>query len=100
MHVVTRKRLREFAAQYHDAGAPLAAWFKLMRGCKARSLPELKRTFGSVDYVSAGGRDFHIFDIGGNKYRLIVVVNYRSQTVFIRHVLTHQQYDAGKWRNA
>ncbi|MBI4677052.1 MAG: type II toxin-antitoxin system HigB family toxin [Elusimicrobia bacterium] len=55
---------------------------------------ELRRAFGSVDYVSPHA----VFNISGNKYRLIGVVNYGLQTVAIKHVLTHAEYDRGAWR--
>lgn len=97
MHVITRKRLKEFAERYHDAVEPLTAWFKLMRGCHAQNFAEL-RTFGGVDHVSIDGAGLHIFDIGGNKYRLIAALHCNSQKVFIRNVLTHQEYDAVKWK--
>jgi len=98
VHVISRKILREFGAKYRDADAPLNAWFKLARASKAVNLSELKGTFGSVDYVSTAKGNFHVFNIGGNKYRLIGVVHYRTQKLFIRHVLTHKEYDGGLWK--
>jgi mRNA interferase HigB len=98
MRVISARALREFAARHRDAEGALRAWRRHMEGCHAGSLAELRRTFGSVDYVSVNKRDLHIFDIGGNKYRLIVAIHYKSQMVFIRHVLTHADYDAGGWR--
>jgi mRNA interferase HigB len=98
VHVISRKALRQFAAKHKDADAPLTAWFKIMRACHARDLAQLKRTFGSVDYVATRKGELHVFNIGGGKYRLIARVKYRTQTVLIRHVLTHAEYDAGKWK--
>jgi mRNA interferase HigB len=62
------------------------------------NLAELKRTFQSVDYVRARGRGFHVFNIGGNKYRLVAVVHFNAQKLFIRQVLTHAEYDRGDWK--
>jgi len=42
--------------------------------------------------------NYHVFDIGGNKLRLIAVVHYQSKKVFIRHILDHKEYDKGKWK--
>jgi mRNA interferase HigB len=53
---------------------------------------DLKLTFNTVDKV----RDFYVFDIGGNKYRLITAIHFNRQMVFIRHVFTHKEYD--KWK--
>lgn len=54
----------------------------------------LKKIFGSADYVSP----FTVFNIGGNKYRLIVVIHYNRRKVYIRAVLTHEEYTRGGWR--
>lgn len=50
--------------------------------------------FGSVDSVRA----FAVFNIGGNKFRLIAGIDYRCQVVYIKYVLTHKAYDEGKWK--
>ena len=55
---------------------------------------ELRRTFGTADFVG----DLTVFDIGGNKYRLIAFVHYRAKAVYIKHVLTHREYDKGDWK--
>ena len=98
MTVAGEKLLRQFYGQHHVAEKPLRTWLTLMKANQARNLPELKRTFGSVDYVPVGNRERYIFNIGGNKYRLVAQVDYKLQTVLIRHVLTHQEYDRGDWR--
>ncbi len=54
----------------------------------------LKAVFPTVDKVEA----LHVFNIGGNKLRLIAVVRYRMQRLYIRHVLDHREYDKGKWK--
>ena len=56
----------------------------------------MKSIFPAIDKVG----EFHVFDIGGNKLRLIAFVSYRSQRVFIKHVLDHREYDRGKWKEA
>ena len=59
-----------------------------------KHLVDLKRTFGSADQVTP----HTVFNISGNKYRLIAVVNYALQSVSIASVLTHAEYDEGRWR--
>jgi mRNA interferase HigB len=98
VHVISRKPLREFWSRHHDARTLLSTWFKAITHCSARNLTELKQTFGSVDYVSTAKGDFHVFNIGGNKYRVIATVHFNPQKVFVRHVLTHVEYAAGKWK--
>ena len=58
----------------------------------------LKRTFASVDLVPVKGRDFYVFDIGGNMYRLIAAIHFNSQRLFVRHILTHSDYDTERWK--
>lgn len=94
MHVITRKRLREFAAKHREAAEPLGVWFKLISTHDFGSFSELRRVFGSVDKV---GR-FTVFDIGGNKFRLIAAIHYNRKKIYIRHVLTHAEYDQDKWK--
>jgi mRNA interferase HigB len=90
MHVISRKPLREFAARHPPAKAPLDAWYA--EACRAdwASFADVKATYGSADVVS-GNRV--VFNIGGNKYRLIVKVAYRSRTIYVRFVGTHADYD-------
>lgn len=94
MHVITRRRLREFAIVHRDAAESLRSWYAIMSKSEFDSFADIKRTFGSADKV---GR-FTVFDIGGNKYRLIVAIHYNRKKVYIRHVLTHTAYDRGRWK--
>lgn len=94
MHVITRKRLREFAYRHKEATEPLAVWYAIMAKTDFGSYAELKRLFRSVDKVGK----FTVFDIGGNKFRLIAAIHYNRKKVYIRHVLTHTEYDNGKWK--
>lgn len=94
MHVITRKRLREFAARHRQAGEPLRAWYAIMSKSDFGSFAEIKRAFRSVDKVG----QFTVFDLGGNKYRLIAAIHYNRKKVYIRHVLTHAEYDQDKWK--
>ena len=98
MHVISRKALVGFWKIHPDAEAPLASWFKAASKGSFRSLADLKQTFKTVDYVTAGRKGFYVFNIGGNKYRLIAALHFNTQKVFIRQVLTHAQYDKGQWK--
>ena len=88
----------EFWKIQAGAEAPLKSWFKAASRGSFRNLAELKQTFNSVDYVSAGTKGLYVFDIGGNKYRLIAAIHFNTQKLFIRHVLTHVQYNRGDWK--
>ncbi len=93
MHVLSRKRLRDFTALHPDAGRPLMAWYRVMSRMDFASFAELRRAFGSVDKVGK----FTVFDIAGNRFRLVAAIHYNRQRVYVRHVLTHTDYDRGNW---
>jgi mRNA interferase HigB len=99
VHVVSQRALlREFADKHADSATPLRAWFKLARRGHFQNFAELKHTFASVDMVPVKGRDFYVFNIGGNKYRLIAAIHFNTQRLFVRQVLTHSEYNTGRWK--
>ena len=93
MHVISRKALRMFWTQHPDSKEPLSRWFKIMNQTQFHSFSALRHTFPSADKVGK----FVVFNIAGNKYRLIVSIHFNRSKVYIRHVLTHQAYDRGGW---
>jgi mRNA interferase HigB len=94
MNVISYKRIREFLSDFRDAESGLMAWYKTARKAKWQNLAELKAVYPSADLV---GR-YVVFNISGNKYRLIARIVYRSQTLFVVAVMTHEEYDLGKWK--
>lgn len=88
-NVITRRRLQNFWKQHPDSESPLKAWFKLMKKGKYKDFNQLKKAF-TVDYVPP---KYYVFDIGGNKYRLIVLINFVGKRVLIDEVMTHAEYD-------
>jgi mRNA interferase HigB len=94
MHVISFRRIREFFSAHRDAESALTAWYKTTKKSNWQNLAELKQIYPSADLV---GR-YVVFNIRGNKYRLITRVVYRSQTVFVVGVLTHEEYDLEKWK--
>ncbi len=94
MHVITRRRLREFSRIHPDAESALDNWYRIVKKVDFDSFVELRRYFPSADYV---GR-LIVFNIGGSKYRLIASIHFDSKKVFIRHILTHSDYNRNRWR--
>jgi mRNA interferase HigB len=88
--IITERRLREFWETYPDAEKPLKAWRQLMRSKSYAPSHEVRADFPSVDFLKD---KVTVFDIGGNKYRLVVTMRYDWEKVFIRHVVTHKEYD-------
>jgi len=94
LHIISRKKLKETATRHGDLEAPLDVWFRIAKKASWQSLTEVRRTFSSADLVER----WTVFNIKGNRYRLITEINYRFQRVYIRHVLTHAEYDRGEWK--
>lgn len=90
MHIISRKPLREFSKKHPPAKTPLDTWFADVSRAEWSSFADIRAAYGSADVV-AGNRV--IFDIGGNKYRLVVKVAYNCGKVFVRFVGTHAEYD-------
>ena len=95
MHIITKRRLREFWADHASAKKPLQAWYAQVRQAQWPNLAEVKREFPSADQVQR----FTVFNIGGNNYRLIARIEYSQQKIYIRSVMTHAEYDKGKWKD-
>lgn len=94
MHIITRGRLLEFSAIHPTAEAGLEHWYRVMKRTDFGSLAELRQVFPHADQV---GR-LTVFNISGNRYRLIVAIHYNRRRVYVRHVLTHAAYDRGEWK--
>ena len=90
MHIISRKPLRDFSERHPPAKRLLDAWFAEVSRARWASFAEVKKTFGNADVV-AGNRV--IFNIGGNRYRLVVKIAYKVRIVFVRFIGTHAEYD-------
>lgn len=95
MHVISRKALHLFWERYPDSQTALARWFKIMQQTDFNNLGELRFTFPTADKVD----DWVVFNIGGNKYRLIASIHFNRGKVYVRHILTHQEYTRGAWKS-
>lgn len=92
MRVISNKALTDFSTIHPPAGEPLQAWRKIVEYRSFSNFAEVKATFNAVDKVDI----YYVFDIGGNKYRIITAIHFDQQKVFVRHVFTHKEYD--KWK--
>ena len=94
MRVISRRAIRLFAERHPDALEPLQHWANATESVDWKSPADVRRTFNTADFVG----DLTVFDVGGNKYRLIAFVHYRRQAVYIKEILTHAQYNKGAWK--
>lgn len=90
MRVVAKKALREFWEKYPDAEQPLKAWFRFASSASWETPAQIKAQFGKASLLR---RSRVVFNIAGNKYRLVVFVRYDLQKIYVRFIGTHQQYD-------
>lgn len=94
MRIISKKPIRDFWGHHPESKSMLEEWFKKATHCQATSFPALHQTFSSADYVDG----FTIFDVSGNRYRIAAVIHYDKQRIYIRHVMTHTEYDRNHWR--
>ena len=99
MRVISIRLLRRFWERRADSRGPLKAWYKTARKAEWNSLQEARMTYASADGVLNRRREtLTVFDIGGNKYRLVARIRYDWKLINIRCVLTHREYDLGSWK--
>jgi mRNA interferase HigB len=96
MRVISKRRLREFWLKHSDARAPLVGWHRVVndKHLTWNDFHDSKATYGNASLVG----DCVVFNIAGNKFRLIAKINYLTHNVFVRAVLTHAEYDEGRWK--
>jgi mRNA interferase HigB len=90
LRVISRRALREFSERHADATVPLDAWYRILKGREYGSPHELRADFPTASFLGARRT---VFNIGGNKYRLVVDMRYDLGRVYVRDVLTHAEYD-------
>ncbi|WLG57351.1 type II toxin-antitoxin system HigB family toxin [Pseudomonas extremorientalis] len=94
MRVISEKRIWEAKEKWPQSATALDQWYRIMKRNFPKDFAAMKAMFPSADKVG----EFHVFDIGGNKLRLIAVVEYRAQRVYIKHLLDHRDYEKDKWK--
>lgn len=99
MRVISRARLRQFweSPGHKDSEGPLRAWFTHVsdKSVAWQSWSDVKSDFASASLVG----NCVVFNIGGNKYRLVVRILFPSQKVFVLKAMTHKEYDANTWKD-
>jgi mRNA interferase HigB len=95
MHIITRKRLNVFVEAHVKSFTAVDEWYRKAKKARWHTFADVRATFGSADQVGK----YIVFNLGGNKFRLITIIRYQRQKVFIRACLTHRAYDENKWKN-
>lgn len=90
MVIISKTILKEFGLAHADSMDALNTWYLIAKEQDWGNLAEMKNTFNSVDYV---GNDRYVFNIKGNRYRLIAMIFFDIRTMYIRFIGTHAEYD-------
>lgn len=95
MRIISYRKLREFCEVHPDSEPSLDAWYAAAENADWKNFSDVRKTFRSADVYGT----CTIFNIGGNKYRLVAWVNYKTHVVYVRNILTHSDYDKEKWKD-
>lgn len=90
MRVVTYRHIKEFIVKHTDSRTALNDWYLRTTKASWYKLSDVKKTFNSIDYV---GNERFVFNIKGNQYRLVAIIIFASQKVYIRFIGTHSDYE-------
>ena|SRR5439155_19313976 len=100
MRIISCKRVRESAQRYPDAAEPLEKWYRLLREAEWENLQDVRRVYPHADAVTvASGNTVTVFNICGNKYRLIAAIHYNRQRVYVLRLLRHAEYSKDFWKD-
>jgi mRNA interferase HigB len=90
MVIISKTILADFAKKHPDVAEPLNNWYDITRRADWKSFADIKTIFNSIDAV---GNDRYVFNIKGNKYRLVALIHFNIRTIYIRSIGTHSEYD-------
>lgn len=95
MHLISIRKLRSDATKYPDISQVIEAWYAVVKRANWENLEDVRKIYRDAEAVS----NFTVFNLKGNKYRLIVGIDYISGTVYYKYLLTHADYDKDRWKN-
>jgi len=99
MRLIARKMLERFGQKHPKARAPLLRWYGAVNEAEWTNFGQVRAVFPHADQVrTASGRTVTVFNVGGNKFRLVTAIHYNRQIVYVMRVYTHKEYDATNWR--
>ncbi len=94
MRVISKSAWRDAVAVDPSVEGPIAEWYRVAKHAAWRSLADVRKVYPHADFVAP----YTVFNIKGNSYRLIVKIEYRWQIIFVKQLLTHAEYNPGKWK--
>lgn len=94
MHVITHTRIVAAQKGHPDCAGALDHWYRIVKRVEWRNFAEVRASFPATDKVG----DKYVFDVGGNKLRLIAAIHFNTGKLYVRAILTHHEYDKGGWK--
>ncbi len=94
MRIISKSAWREAVIADSRLEGPISEWYKIAKNAAWRSLVEVRKVYPHADFVDP----YTVFNIKGNNYRLVVKIEYRWQIIFVKQILTHAEYNRGKWK--
>jgi mRNA interferase HigB len=99
VRIIKRSRVLQFGKNFPDASESLRTWVKVVGHSDWRNLIEVRSVYPSADPVKVhSGRTVVVFNIGGNKYRLVVAMHFNTTKVYVLRFLTHAEYNKENWK--
>ncbi|MBP0019052.1 MAG: type II toxin-antitoxin system HigB family toxin [Cyanobacteria bacterium SBLK] len=95
MHLISIRNLRHDTSQYPDLKKQVEDWHTTVKNAKWQDIEDVRKIYRDAEAVG----NFTVFNIKGNKYRLIVGIDYESQIIYYKYLLTHAEYDKDSWKN-
>jgi mRNA interferase HigB len=89
MVIISRPVIREFIARFPLSANALNEWYFKTKASDWSKFTEVKKSWNSCDSI---GNDRYVFDIAGNHFRLIAMIHFKRRTLYIRRILTHEEY--------
>ena len=94
LRIISKRKIRDFQATHPRAQDALKHWANIVEESDWLNPGELRASICTVDFVDG----LSVFDVGGNKYRVITFGSYRRQILYIKQILTHVEYSTGSWK--
>lgn len=98
MRLIARSTLIAYWGKHRQEKTSLENWYKVVKNAVWTRPDDIKKTFNSVDSYRQNNRLYHIFDVGGNNTRVIANIHFNTKIVYIRYMLTHDEYSKNKWK--
>lgn len=94
VHVISKSAWKEIVAADPTLESSISAWYKVASTANWANIVDVRQTYPHADFVDP----YTVFNVKGNNYRLIVKIEYKYQMIFVKHLLTHEEYDQGSWK--